>query len=420
MDRTAPLSVLHFSSWKVRCGIADYTADLVGGLNRHGVSNTAVPIEAAQNKTMSQAEMLRQYADLAKQARDHDLVHIQHEYSFFSAASMTQANTNFAICLDGIVKTGKPVVITFHSEPPPGVASAFKAPLGLKARIKRKIKKTLLKAVGRAKEPLPELDAVAIFNRHRDNFQAIVHTRRTRMSKMMLGYAGEHISVVPMGYKPRSNGIFIDKAEAKRRLNLPADCKLLSLFGFISRYKGPHVAASALRLLPPDYHLALVGGLHPNSTEPILNEVLKIWHNQDPNRLKITGYLPEPEVDLWQAATDISLAPYLEIGMSGSAGITWAISSGKPVIASKTVTFREIQEDSDAMLMVAPNSPYELAWQIKRLTESPEMAADLVRKAQAYADDCSWERTAERVINIYKQFPSVAPATLPLPLRRAA
>ena len=39
----------------------------------------------------------------------------------------------------------------------------------------------------------------------------------------------------------------------------------------------------------------------------------------------------QDELDLYHAATDICLAPYIDDNLSSSAAITWALTSGKPI-----------------------------------------------------------------------------------------
>lgn len=412
--------VQHYSSWKIPCGIADYTADLIGGLATHGVRNEVLPVGYTTNQNLAVVDMLREYDLLATKARAADLIHIQHEYSFFGRSSWELCNHLFTECLKRLIATGKPIVITFHSDALPfGVTEVIPPALGLKARIKRAIKQRILAAYDRLQRRKPPETFAHVINKHLNQIRCVVHTRRTRTRYIDLGIAAQAISVVPMGFKPRSSILQTSQAEARRQLGLPQDITLLSLFGFVSKYKGPLVAAKALKLLPPNYVLALVGGPHPANNEPILEKILRLWRGQDPHRLIITGYVPSELADLWQCASDITLAPYEEVGMSGSAAITWALSSGKPVIASKIHTFREIYEDSGAMFMVTPNCPHELAWAIQHVMKSEHLAQELVRKAQSFAAANSFERVAEKYLAVYRQFPGF-PSTASVSSSRVA
>jgi len=417
---SAPL-VQHYSSWKVRCGIADYAADVIGGLDSCGVRSAIMPVGLVENPNLSLHDMHREYDELASRTAKADLVHIQHEFSFFSRISTDHANLVFTDCLHRLIKTGKPIAITFHS---PAFSMGYQPMpeerLGLKAQIRKSVKQAIYGTHDFLRSRKKPETIISLMQKHRDQIRVIVHTQKTRLQYAELGIPSEIISVLPMGFKPRSENIKVSRNEARRILGISEDRTLLSIFGFISRYKGPLTAARALKLLPADYSLALVGGLHPQTTEPILEDVLKLWKKQDPSRLFITGYVSSEQVDLWQSATDFCLAPYLEIGMSGSAAITWAISSGKPVIASKTTTFREIYDASSAMMMVTPDCPHELAWTIKNLAASPELASDLVQKARAYTEANGFDKIAAKMLELYRQFPSFpATATAPAKLKAA-
>jgi glycosyltransferase involved in cell wall biosynthesis len=49
-------------------------------------------------------------------------------------------------------------------------------------------------------------------------------------------------------------------------------------------------------------------------------------------RLRITGFLPEPELDVYLAATDLAVCPFTTVAASGSVS-TW-LSTGTPILAA--------------------------------------------------------------------------------------
>jgi glycosyltransferase involved in cell wall biosynthesis len=160
-----------------------------------------------------------------------------------------------------------------------------------------------------------------------------------------------------------------------------------------------------LRVLPSKYVLAVIGGRHPDAGEDqALNNMLRAWRKQNPKRLLITGYADRPTIDLYQAATDICLAPYMpDFNLSASAAITWSLTSGRPTIASGIPTFTEINRRADCLLTVTPDAPFELAWAVQRLAADEPMQARLVQNALRYAEANSWQVVAERTANIYRQ-----------------
>ena len=71
-------------------------------------------------------------------------------------------------------------------------------------------------------------------------------------------------------------------------------------------------------------------------------------------------------------------------------GIYEASKSGKPVIASKTRSFEEIQYQSSALKMISPGAPAELALAIEKLMANQAERAELVDKIRAYGQTRTW------------------------------
>jgi glycosyltransferase involved in cell wall biosynthesis len=389
------LRALHFTTWKAACGIAGYAGSLVEALTGQGVANEVRPIDRVAMRNMAAVEWRAELEALCRQARDFDVCHIQHEFSFFTTkSSLRDSNQNFQGTVEQLGKQGTPTVLTLHTEP-----SFLKLPVGIREHIRLALRLRLNShawALGKVVRARPQL------------YRLIVHTRKSRAMFVDSGVPPEVIQVVPIGLdQRRSDHCTIDSAEAKRRLGLPPDCVLLTLFGFVGRYKGHEIAVRALKELPDKYHLAVVGGPHPEGRERTVNKILRLWKGQDPARMRITGYVPQEVLDLYHAATDICLAPYIDDKLSSSAAITWALTSGKPIIASTIRAFREINEWVPCMLPVTPKCEMELAWQIQRLAADPAQQRQLVENALRYAREHSWEEIAKRVVRIYGE---IAPA----------
>jgi glycosyltransferase involved in cell wall biosynthesis len=383
--------VLHYTTWKTACGIAGYAESLINSLTALGVSNTVRVIDRPGLHHMSQQEQLQEMDSLCRQAQDYDIVHIQHEFSFFSQPyDVWESNRNFSQALRQLNRQGTSTVITFHTEP-----LFASEPMGIRARFRHMLNGRVPWhgwTFGRAIRGRPNLVRV------------IVHSGAARAAFANVGVPPSLVTVLPIGFpEARSAHCAVDSATAKQRLGFPPDCILLSLFGFVARYKGHLVAAKALQALPSNYYLAVVGGLHPEGNEKAINKVLRIRKEMDPKRLTITGFVTQAELDLYHAATDICLAPYIDDTQSGSAAITWAMTSGKPVIASTIRAFREINASAECLLMVTPKAEMELAWQIERLAASPALQQRLVANARRYAQEHSWPETAKRTAALYEE-----------------
>ena len=78
-----------------------------------------------------------------------------------------------------------------------------------------------------------------------------------------------------------------------------------------------------------------------------------------------------------------------------------AMASGTPVITSNVSSLPEVA--GEAAICVDPNSVEALAEALHRVWTSPETRADLRRKGLARAALFSWERTAQRTVEVYEQ-----------------
>lgn len=388
--RKRRMRILHYTTWKTACGIAGYAESLINSMTDIGVDNTVRAIDRQSLHYMSRKEKHQEMEKLCLQARDYDLVHIQHEFSFFAQPfDLWESNRNFFGALRQLRRQQTPTVITFHTEPYFTVES-FGWRRHLRFLLTGQIPWhgwTFRRAIGG----------------RTDIVRAIVHTGVTRAAFANIGVPPQIIETVPIGFpEVRSSHCSLDPATAKQRLGFPPDCILMSLFGFVARYKGHEVAAKALKELPPNYYLAVVGGTHPEGLDGTMNNILRIRKKIDPRRLVVTGYVAQADLDLYHAATDICLAPYIDDTLSSSAAITWAMTSGKPIVASSIRAFREINNAADCLLMVTPETEMELAWQIERLVASPDLQARLVANSLRYAREHSWPETARKTAGLYE------------------
>ncbi len=399
--RPAGPRVLMYTTWDEPCGIAGYSASLRAALERAGATVDVFPVDRPTMRGLTPAGVRRRLAAFAERAAGYDLTHVQHEFSFFTPGwDWANANANFFHLMGDLRRRGVPAAVTFHTRP-----HFLPAPASRAWEVLRWGKRLVTgKRINwRATQHLgPKTDGV----------RAIVHQHSTRQTFVNAGVDDRLIRVVPMGVDPRSDVVHtVPAAEAKRRLGLPTDCVLLSLFGFIARYKGPLVAVEALKLLPKNYVLAVVGGPHPESLDRTLNRMLAMWRGEDPARLRVTGYVTAETVDLYHAATDVCLAPYTDHRLASSAALTWALSSGKPVIAGNIPSFKEIRDEAKCVLLATPRCPDELAWHVRRVTEDAALRDELVRNAAAYVAGCSWDAVAAKTLGVYRELVPAAAGT---------
>jgi glycosyltransferase involved in cell wall biosynthesis len=152
-----------------------------------------------------------------------------------------------------------------------------------------------------------------------------------------------------------------DRAADKRALGL-GDARVVTLLGFIHTRKGYRLLLDSVPQLPSDVVVLLAG-------EPIGAAAAALGDaGQYGERVRITGYLPEPELDWYLAATDLAVCPFLHMSASGSLA-TW-ISTGRPILASALPQIAEYNEIAPgAISTFTPYTPSALASRVSELLQ---------------------------------------------------
>jgi len=170
-------------------------------------------------------------------------------------------------------------------------------------------------------------------------------------------------------------------AALRERYNLPADAKVIGAFGYIANYKGFEDLIRALRLLPENWYLLVVGSQHPQSIKPwtsvdaylakLLLEVETPLARQFDllprdlrgrlqidadlgalqgivpdgpsltDRVRFVGNVDDDEFTFMLRNSDAVVLPYLEVGQSMSGVIALAIESGARLFCSNNLSFAE-------------------------------------------------------------------------------
>ncbi len=398
------VKVLQFSTWQEPCGIAGYTGTLVGALADLGVTCDVHPVNARARRYLTRAENEADLERFAARAVDFDLVHIQHEFSFFDSRHLARSISLFARTVRRIRAAGRPVITTFHTQPPfrrsliQLIADRRSGRLSPSARAGLVVRNAKL---GRQWQ----WQVARLFRGHQR--LALVHTKTTRRSLIEEGrFTPENVRVIPMGVVDRGPRLAaMNREDVRRQLGYSPDAIVVSMFGFVQAFKGYEIALRAMAQMPRHWQLAVVGGPHPESrADRTLDTLLRLRRSlRLGERVRVTGFADFDTLDRYHVATDMCIAPYHHGDLiSGSAGVTWALSSGKPVVASDIPAFKELQEDANCLLLFAEDGVDDLAWQMNRVASDQQLRFRLVESAKAFATANLWPVVAKQVLDIYE------------------
>lgn len=392
------------SNYGQKCGISQYTENLLKGFNRHGNDIVAevIEINSALVKVKRKTHKKRKHQhwlDIANKSKRYDAVNIQFENGIFG-----NNNSEVLKNLETLIKKGnKNITITMHTVDY-GVevhGSGIRDSLKFLLKLEFKNARACLTDKYRAKF----LDSFINLISKSPNVKLIVHTERERKKLKML-FDFDAVYSHPLSFT--DNNDREDRPERNSILNkygINKNDVCISIYGFISEYKGHQIAINALEQLPDNYKLLIVGAQHPASIRPFsgvdeyIDDLLKgietkneinlkrKFHGIDADlqkklygievekadekvsifeRICFAGSVSDQEMLDIMKTTDVAIFPYLEVGQSASGPATMQLEVGGRILFSGAHHFRELNKYSDSELKLFDIGNYlELAQLIK-------------------------------------------------------
>lgn len=368
------MSVASVSTFNSRCGIAEYTASLFESMDGRAVpyllaDDNVVPIDPDLEVLVDRVwtHDRRQTTDrlLAALSRsDADLVHIQHNFGFFTVAELGR------IIRQEVPK--RPTVATFHRTAPLAVGDGFEA-------------------LGDIAEALRSLDAI------------IVHQETDRKRLDAIGVSG-NVEVIPIGTEQH---VEVEVEAARHRLRIPTTSFVIGVFGFLLPHKGMLTLLRSVAILRDhgiDARVIATCALHPDPSSPVhrdevLGEIdrlgLQAVVNLD------TDFLEINEIHRRLGAADVIVMPYDQTNESASAALRTVLPLGRALVASAITIFEDIE--NVVPTVPSPVDPTALAALLEDLWADPAGRDDVAARVRAHAEATSWSRAGARTLEIYSR-----------------
>lgn len=236
----------------------------------------------------------------------------------------------------------------------------------------------------------------------------IVHTEK--MKDALVGsyhVSAKKVSVIPFGINNTVPNSQLTTQEARDRLSLKSDEKIILFFGNIAPYKGLKYTIMALGDLKekyPNLRLIIAGRIKECKTYWSKIERLIAQYKLNDHILKKVHFIPDEEIEIYFKAADVLVLPYKFIYQSGPLFLSYYY--GLPVIASDVGSFREDIKEGETGFICASEDSRDLAEKIDRYFGS-DLYHNLQEHRQsirAYADKkYSWEKIGKKTCGVYKQ-----------------
>ncbi len=361
-----------------KCGIAAYTSKLIAALQRlPRIEVVVIPITPGK-------QPLEHYQEQAKllNADDIDLVHVQHEHSFWGGVL-----PGYSAFWEIRYLIRKPIVLTAHTTYT--LAHMLRLPTEKRPHIW--LAKKLLTLRKRYRDSVDTAPFATAYT--------IVHTLEAGQELVARGVLPQHMAVIPAGV-PETVPATSNGSEFRRKYGLEGK-RVLTTFGYIAFNKGYELTLEILPTLPKDTAFVIAGGLRTEDMEPYKAALeAQIQSKGLEGRVVITGYLTEEEIAEAMAGTDIVLVPHTEA--TGSYSVTIPIAYGKAILSSDLACFREIQGRHPCLDLFHAGDREDYRAKLEALLANPTHQKELEIGSQEYAEKFSWDAIAKVTVKTYR------------------
>lgn len=187
----------------------------------------------------------------------------------------------------------------------------------------------------------------------------------------------------------------LSKSEARKKLGIDENKRVLLFFGYIRAYKGLMNLIEALPYLLKEnenYFLLVVGEFY-ESKDKYFEKIKEL--NIGKSVLVIDEFVPNEEVGLYYSAADLVVLPYNSATQSGILNIAYGFK--KPVVVTNVGGLPELVENGKTGFIVEPQNPFALAEGIKKYFSASNIE-EFSRNIETFIQNNSF-MSIERVFN---------------------
>lgn len=192
----------------------------------------------------------------------------------------------------------------------------------------------------------------------------------------------------------------VSKEEARKKLGIHTDEKIILFFGFIRKYKGLDILLEAMSLLKqqtsnhkPQTIKLLVAGEFYEDAKPFQEQIKRLGIE---DRLILrTDFIPDSEVKYYLCAADVVIQPYRNATQSGVTPLAYHFE--KPMIVTNVGSLPSLVPHEKVGLVCEPE-PASLAAAITRYFELGEQY--FIPHLRTEKEKYSWEKLVKTILTM--------------------
>lgn len=224
----------------------------------------------------------------------------------------------------------------------------------------------------------------------------IAHQEGTIAKLELLG--ARNIHVIAAGPYTNEYRHGISRDEARQRLGLKPDGRVVVFVGNIAPYKQVDWLLKAASKLPDDIHLQVVVAGKCSSND-MLVQLSNLATESGSRVITRFGYVPDDDLQMYFASADVAALPFARITSSGSAIL--ALSFGVPLLIPDLPELTHLPDS--LAIRYAPQLEALVDALMRISVAQPEELSELSDGARRYVNSLSWEHSAQATVALYHE-----------------
>jgi len=215
----------------------------------------------------------------------------------------------------------------------------------------------------------------------------IVHTRASAET-----INHKSINIIHYGTYPCNR---MARKEAREKLRIPRNARVLLFFGNIRPYKGLDILLESFNMLANENkNVWLIVAGRPWRDFDKYKKMTDSFDSNINSRILLKNeFIPDKEVPIYFSASDLLVLPYKKFD-SQSGVIMLAISCGLPYVVTDVKGLSEFALGKNAISKTEPSSVYSI---IKKIIFSNEILKNLKVKVESFGLRYNWNNYGEKI-----------------------
>jgi glycosyltransferase involved in cell wall biosynthesis len=194
---------------------------------------------------------------------------------------------------------------------------------------------------------------------------------------------------------------YLEKDQARQRLSIPQDAKIILYSGHLYDYKGIPTLLETAQLMP-EYQFVLVGGWADD-----VNRVKAICEKDNLRNVAVVGHVSQSELTSYLYAADVLILPTSKLWhlaeTTSPLKLFEYMAVRRPIVASSLPNIMTVLQDGKNAILANPDDSFSFKQAIFTLFENSSLATVIAENAFEGVQNFTWDGRTDLVLQFAKE-----------------